>query len=125
MNSTKSRTTEVTDQATRAIMLDAWAISYRAAERFGYPAKDFFALALKQAWAKWKASQVRQQHPQRQPKVVYSVRIDEHLPGRTKLLNQLAIPAYYTDIEAARVARSLLAGAFRRPFIKASPACGV
>jgi len=118
---TTTGTTEMTHRVTRAVMLDAWAISHRAAKRFGHSAKDFIAAALKQAWARWKASQVTQQHPQRKPKVVYTVCIDEALPGRRmKLLNQLAVEAYYTDIDAARAVRALLAGAFRRPFIKAS-----
>lgn len=115
---------KMTHRTNRAVMLDAWAISYRAAERFGYPARDFIASALKQAWARWKASRVSQQHPQQQPTEVYTVCIDEYLPGRTKLLNQLAVEAYYTDINAARAVCALLAGAFRRPFIRTSRACG-
>lgn len=103
-------------------MIDAWAISRRAAKRYGYPAKAFIAQALRQAWARAKAVQVPGQQVD-QPRRVYTVCVDERLTSRTKLRDQLVVEAYFTDYNAAQAARALLATAYTKPFIKTQSTC--
>ncbi|WP_049721079.1 hypothetical protein [Gilvimarinus polysaccharolyticus] len=112
-----------TNATARAVMADAWTTARRAAKRYGYSAKAFIAQAMRQAWAKVKAARLINATNNRTARVVYTVRIDERLTSNTKLRDQLAVEAYFTDYNTAQAARELLAGAFTKPFIKTSKAC--
>lgn len=110
---------------TRRVMLDAWRICRKASKRYGYPAKDFIAHALKQAWARFKTLQVCRQCPQTSKPVqaVYTVCVDEKLTPSTKLRDQLAVEIYFSDLSAALTAKAVLARAFIKPFIKTAKPC--
>lgn len=112
-----------TNATARAVMVDAWDTARRAAKRYGYPVKAFIAQAMRQAWAKVKASRLISKHDASRPRVVYTVRIDERLNRNTKLRDQLAVVAYFSDYSAAQAARALLAQAFTKPFIKTESTC--
>ncbi|MDO3387196.1 hypothetical protein QWI17_15240 [Gilvimarinus sp. SDUM040013] len=112
-----------TNATARAVMVDAWDTARRAAKRYGHPAKDFIAQALRQAWAKVKAARLTSYSSNRRASVVYTVCIDERLNRNTKLRDQLAVEAYFSDYSAAQAARALLAQAFTKPFIKTESTC--
>ncbi|MDO3383437.1 hypothetical protein [Gilvimarinus algae] len=112
-----------TNATARAVMVDAWHTARRAAKRYGYPAKAFIAHAMRQAWARVKAARLISFDNTSRPRVVYTVCVDERLSRNTKLRDQLAVEAYFSDYRTAQTARALLAQAFTKPFIKTASTC--
>lgn len=110
---------------TQHVMLDAWKIARKAAKRYGYPAKDFIAHSLRQAWARLQALQVCSQTEETKAPAhaVYTICVDEILNRSVKLCDQLAVELYFTDLNAALTAKAVLAKAFIKPFIKTAKPC--
>lgn len=114
----------LTHTITRRVMLDAWSICRKASKRYGHPAKDFIAQALKQAWARMKVARrlCGRAIPQHTP-AVYTVCIDEHITPSRKVRDQRAVDIWFTNLAEASLAKAMLTGAFVKPFIKTNTPC--
>ena len=105
----------------QAILWDAWSIARKAAKHFGGAVKAYIGEAMRQAWAKAKATTLAATTRNSKAKAVFYICIDEKTGRNTRLINQPLVDTAFTDKEAAVAALVILQGAFKKPFIKTSP----